>query len=312
MNTVLVLFGPTASGKTSLLETLFVGRRAEFGLPEAEIVSADSMQVYRGMDVGTAKPDAAFRERLPHHLVDVRDPSEQFTAGDFVALADAACADILARGRLPVVAGGTAFYLRNFVCGLPATPKADPASRARVAADLAERGLSVLFEELRRADPVAASRIAPNDAYRVTRALEVVRATGKPLSDFAVPSKPRALWHFALMCAERPRAELYARIDGRVDAMFAAGLPAEVRSLVARGYGPGDPGMKAIGYGEFFAPDGSLRPDSRELRDEIKLDTRRYAKRQLSFFRSLEGLVSLDPSDVEGSAAAVKSAIAFR
>ncbi|MCX7024180.1 MAG: tRNA (adenosine(37)-N6)-dimethylallyltransferase MiaA [Spirochaetes bacterium] len=307
MKGILLLFGPTASGKTDLIADLFLENRAALGLPEAEIISADSMQVYRGMDIGTAKPDAAFRSRLPHHLIDIRYPCEQFTAGDFVALADEACEGIAARGRLPVVSGGTAFYLKNFLCGMPETPKADAATRQAVVRDLAEEGIEALYGELGRLDPVSASRISPNDAYRITRALEVARFTGRPLSSFAVPSAPRSRWSFTLLSVERPRVELYARIDARVDAMFEAGLETEVRRLVDAGYGRDDPGMHAIGYREFFGHPGD--GPSCAVRDAIKADSRKYAKRQLTFFRSLPGVRSVDPGDRDRVAGIVRGAM---
>lgn len=292
--------GPTASGKTALLDALFGSRGArEFrGLPEAELVSADSMQVYRGMDVGTAKPDAVLLSRLPHRLIDIRDIGEQYTAGDFVRLADSACAEIARAGRLPIVAGGTGFYLRNFICGLPDAPAADPALRELIARELAESGAEALRAELAAADPGSAARIHPNDLYRLTRALEIVRGTGRPMADFAAGVVPRPGFRFAAFCLERPREELYARIDERVDAMMAAGLPEEVAALRRAGHGAGEPGMQAIGYREFFelSPEGPMT--GRGLADiaaKIKLDTRRYAKRQMTFFRGLPGIERIGP-----------------
>ena len=259
-------------------------------MPEALVVSADSMQAYRGMDIGTAKPDAALQALLPHRLIDILDPSEQYTAGDFVRFADECCAEAFASGRLPVVSGGTGFYARNFLCGLPSAPAAEAGLRAGVAADLARLGEPALRAELAAGDPGSAARIHPNDVYRLTRAVEVLRSTGRPLADFAAPTSPRPDYDFLVLGIERPREELYARIDSRVEAMFAAGLEAEVARLRAAGRGPGDPGMKAIGYREFFEEgEGSLR-------ERIALDTRRYAKRQLTFFRALPGIRWLPPS----------------
>jgi tRNA dimethylallyltransferase len=264
------------------------------GIPEAEVVSAVSMQAYRGMDIGTAKPDVATLAALPHRLIDIRDPSEQYTAGDFVRLADEACAEIAAAGRLPVVSGGTGFYARNFICGLPTAPAADPAIRAAVAADLAARGEAALRAELAAADTASAARIHPNDTYRLTRALEIVRATGRPMSAFAAPAEARGRYRFLVLGVERPREELESRIAARVDAMLAAGLKAELASLRAAGYGPGDPGMQAIGYREFFEREPGEAAAS--LRDRIVLDTRRYAKRQMTFFKSLPGIRWIPPS----------------
>jgi len=267
------------------------------------------MQAYRGMDIGTAKPDAALRAALPHRLVDILDPSETYSAGDFVRLADEACGDIAAAGRLPVVAGGTGFYIRNFILGLPTAPTADPAVRAGVAADLVARGIEALREELRLADPRAHARIHRNDEYRVCRALEVLRSSGRPLSDFAPPGEARARYRFLVVALARPREELYARIDARVDAMMAAGLPAEFRRLRAAGYGPEAPGMKAIGYAEFFETEAAgLDPCSpaglAATAELVKRNTRRYAKRQETFFRGLPGLVSLPLGGEAGAGSA--------
>ncbi|GHV09628.1 hypothetical protein FACS189485_22390 [Spirochaetia bacterium] len=181
---VLILFGPTASGKTEVLKRLF-----DADAPcRAEIVSADSMQVYRGMDIGTAKPSPAERARIPHHLIDIRSPDEQFHAGDFVRLADLCCAEIAGRGALPVVSGGTGFYLKNFILGLPAAPPSDAGIRDALKEELQNRGAPALMEELARCDPVSAHRIHINDEYRILRALEVFRLSGKETSVNAASS----------------------------------------------------------------------------------------------------------------------------
>ncbi len=289
---VVVLVGPTASGKTALLDAVFgsSSRREAYSLPEAEVVSADSMQAYRGMDIGTAKPDAALLGRLPHALIDVLDIERQYTVGDFVRLADEACAEIAGRGRLPILCGGSGFYVRNFICGLPGAPAADPSVREGVARDLARRGAVALRAELAAVDPASAARIHDNDLYRLTRALEIVRLTGSPMADFAAPTEPRPGRRFLVLGIAPPPSELAARIDSRVDAMMAVGLADEVASLRAAGHGPEEPGMKAIGYREFFAADGI-----EAVSKAIKLDTRRYAKRQMTFFRKLPGIEWIDP-----------------
>ncbi|MDR0878424.1 MAG: tRNA (adenosine(37)-N6)-dimethylallyltransferase MiaA, partial [Treponema sp.] len=250
---VLVFFGPTASGKTDILFRLF--NDPHFPL-SAEIVSADSMQVYRGMDIGTAKPGAAEREKLPHHLIDIRSPNEQFNAGDFVRLADEACAGIWRRGKLPVVSGGTGFYLKNFIQGLSEAPPSDPVIRAELKNALQEQGASFIMKELAAGDPVSAARIHINDEYRLLRALEVLRLTGRPLSSYnGAAAESRSRYRFLIIGLRRPRAELYRRIDKRCETMFRDGLVGEVRKLHASGYGPNDPGLKAIGYREFFVDD---------------------------------------------------------
>ncbi len=179
---VIVLFGPTASGKTEVLERLSADSGAVF---PAEIVSADSMQVYRGMDIGTAKVKSEVRKRLPHHLIDICDPHEQFDAARFVRLADEACADISQRGKVPVISGGTGFYLKNFIQGLSEAPPADVSIRRQLEMEREQAGIEKLAEELAACDPVSAERIHKNDEYRMLRALEVYRSSGRPLSSFA-------------------------------------------------------------------------------------------------------------------------------
>jgi len=256
------------------------------------------MQVYRGMDIGTAKPSAGERALLPHHLIDVREPSEQFTAGDFVRLALGAIADVAGRGLVPVVSGGTGFYLRNLVLGLPEAPPADAAIRSALRAELMEKGPAALMAELGRFDPASAGRIHLNDEYRLLRALEVLRACGRPLSSFGASSPKgggESRFRFVLLGISRPRAELYRRIGERCAAMFERGLPGEVRALAEAGYGPGDPGMRAIGYREFFVgggdPPGAFRlsGDLAGVRELVERNSRRYAKRQATYFASLPG-----------------------
>lgn len=295
---VLLLFGPTASGKTAILEELFTGPDA---IP-AEVVSADSMQVYRGMDIGTAKPDAALCAALPHHLVDVCNPDEQFSVGDFVRLSDGYCPAIWRRGALPVLSGGTAFYLKLFREGLPEAPPANPLVREAVAADFAARGAAALYEDLCTLDPVAAARIHPNDHYRIQRALEVCRGSGRALSSFSrnADDSSRPSYRFLSVHLVRERASLYQRIDRRCADMFRAGLAEEVSALFYRGYTASDPGMKAIGYREFFGEDGRLCPSLGDpavlasIEALVARNSRRYAKRQESFFAVLGDRLCID------------------
>ena len=298
-----MLFGPTAAGKTELLEGLFTG-----GAPiGAELVSADSMQVYRGMDIGTAKPSPGLRKILPHHLIDIREPDEPFNAGDFVRLADEACAGIARRGRLPVVSGGTGFYLKNFIYGLSEAPPSDPALRAALKQELAEKGPAALAAELARADPPSAARIHPNDSCRLLRALEVCRS-GRPLSSFAAGGNfPRPGYRFLIVELLRPRAELYRRIELRCREMFRAGLPGEVECLFRRGFKPGDPGLRAIGYREFFVRDETESPAAWKLSSYIEgvralvaRNSRRYAKRQILFFSSIKEAIRLEAETARG------------
>jgi tRNA dimethylallyltransferase len=312
---VFVLFGPTASGKTEVLFRLF-GPSSPAG-QKAEIVSADSMQVYRGMDIGTAKPSPEERERLPHHLIDIRSPDEQFNAGDFVRLAREAIVGIARRGALPVVAGGTGFYLKNLVLGLPEAPPSDESIRSELKRDLGEKGAAALMDELARFDPASAAKIHLNDEYRLLRALEVLRVSGRPLSSFqasgAAPGEPQ--FDFRIVGLFRPREELYQRINARCAAMFAQGLPDEVRNLHEAGYSPRDPGLRAIGYREFFVEDAPstengprsgayrLSQDLAGVQALIAQNSRRYAKRQETFFASLPGAQKIIADENDGETA---------
>ena len=304
---VLVLFGPTASGKTGILLRLFgPGGLSVCG---AEVVSADSMQVYRGMDIGTAKPSPEERKKLPHHLIDIRSPDEQFNAGDFVRLAREAVCDIAKRGRLPVVSGGTGFYLKNLIQGLPEAPPSDAAIRTGLKTELREKGAAFLMEELTRVDPESARRIHINDEYRLLRALEVSRLSGLPLSSFKVSGAAPAgkerggaapafadgsgEFRFLVLSLTRPREELYRRINERCTAMFAQGLPDEVRGLYNAGFSPKDPGLRAIGYREFFIENNpgefNLSQDTAGVQALVAQNSRRYAKRQITFFSQTAG-----------------------
>ncbi|MCL1815048.1 MAG: tRNA (adenosine(37)-N6)-dimethylallyltransferase MiaA [Treponema sp.] len=310
---VLILFGPTASGKTALADKLFSGPDTRLndrtsirtsGLCRAEIISADSMQVYRGMDIGTAKPDTELRKRLPHHLIDIRNPNEQFNAGDFVRLADAACRDIADRSALPVILGGTGFYLKNFIFGLPAAPPSNPALQKQLRAELAQRGPEVLLEELSRLDPVSAERIHLNDSYRILRALEVCRSSGQPLSSFSGGKITRPFYHFVTAGLQWPREELNRRIDERCEEMFRRGLAEEAAALFRQGYTPDDPGLRAIGYREFFIETGTsgkwaLSKDLEGVKSLVARNSRRYAKRQETFFASIPEVVWLPGKDLQ-------------
>ena len=281
------------------------------------------------MDIGTAKPSPSERERIPHHLIDIRNPDEQFNAGEFVRLAEEACLAASCRGALPVVSGGTGFYLKNLVLGLSEAPPSDQGLRRELKEELSRRGAAAFMEELAKADPVSAGRIHINDEYRLTRALEVYRLTGRPLSSYNSPwthdlspkeSLTEAQRHgdhgeslkiyktrpfrFLLVGLRWDREELYRRINARTAAMFSAGLPGEVKRLSEAGYTPADPGIRAIGYREFFVeePDNSagnnnswrLLEDIAGVQALVAQNSRRYAKRQVTFFTSLEEVKWID------------------
>ena len=283
---VVLLFGPTAVGKTDCLTELFCDN--------AEIINADSMQVYRGMDIGTAKPDSRFLSRIPHHLIDIRSPNEPFNAGDFVKEAERLLPEILSRGRLPVICGGTAFYFINFLFGLPQTPPTDRKTAAEIESEVLNGGRERLFEELRLKDPVSAARIPIGDTYRLVRALEVFRTSGRPLSSYQTGQIPRSDYRFKIIELTRPRAELYERINRRVEQMFNDGLPEEWKRLCANGCTAASPGMRAIGYAEFFRSDN---PD--EVKELIQKNSRRYAKRQITFFQKIPERRRFSPSEIE-------------
>jgi tRNA dimethylallyltransferase len=300
---VIVLFGPTASGKTEILERLFADSGENLlscGQTGAEIVSADSMQVYQGMDIGTAKVTPEVRKHLPHHLIDICDPREQFDAAKFINLADKACIDIFSRGKIPVISGGTGFYLKNFIQGLSEAPPANPEIRKQLEIEREQFGIERLAEELKACDPISAARIHLHDEYRLLRALEVYRSSGEPLSNFAQSGsmKDRPSYRFLTIGLTCPREKLYERINLRCTKMFQDGLADEIRALHEAGYGPNDPGLKAIGYKEFFVQDENgnvqISKDLQEVERLIARNSRRYAKRQILYFSSIPDVVWIE------------------
>jgi len=278
---VVLLMGPTASGKSAL--ALALARR--FPL---EVVSVDSAQVYRGMDVGTAKPNASTRTAIPHHLIDVVDPTEAYSAARFCADAIGAVDAIRARGRIPLLAGGTMLYFKALTEGLSALPGRDPAVRARLDARAAEEGWPALHAELARVDPRTAARLAPTDAQRIQRALEVHAVTGTPLSALqgarAGTAMPGPVVRIALVPADRKR--LHAMIADRFDAMLDAGLVDELRALRERlPLDPSLPSMRCVGYRQAWEHlDGRI--DAATLRAKGIAATRQLAKRQMTWLRS--------------------------
>jgi len=277
---LVVIVGPTGAGKTRL--ALALARAAG-----AEIVSADSQQVYAGMDIGTGKATAAERAAVPHHLIDVVRPDQDMTAGRFVELADAAIAGAAARGRPVVVCGGTGLYVRALLLGLADGPPADAEVRAELDALAAAHGTAYLHDRLAAVDPDLAPKIDRNDRKRIVRALEVHRLTGVPMSEHQRRHDHRRVeprYPHRLVGLAPDRAALYARIDRRVDAMLAAGLIDEVRSLRAAGFAPPLRSQEAIGYAEVHAHLEGTCPLDRTV-DLIKRNSRRYARRQLSWYR---------------------------
>jgi tRNA dimethylallyltransferase len=321
---VLCLAGPTAAGKTAA--ALAIARQ----MP-VEIISVDSALVYRGMDIGTAKPTAAERAAVPHHLIDIRDPLEPYSAAAFVADARRLIAEISARGARPLLVGGTMLYFKALFDGLDAMPPAQPAVRAAIEREAAEHGWPALHAELARVDPVTAARLPPGDSQRIQRALEVFRVSGKPISTFhatkTIAMNDQPVWTFRLISLEpTDRGWLHARIAERFDAMLAAGLLDEVRGLRARGDLDADvPAMRCVGYRqawEFLDAHPARGLDAHparglndgvalaELRERGIAATRQLAKRQITWLRSMPQRLAVpcdDPSALQQVLALVKS-----
>ncbi|MGE0482134.1 MAG: tRNA (adenosine(37)-N6)-dimethylallyltransferase MiaA [Phycisphaerae bacterium] len=283
---VIALLGCTASGKSA------VARRLASAL-DAEILSVDSMKVYRGMDIGTAKPSAAERAGVPHHLIDVADPWEAFSAARFVELADAAVAEAHARGHTVVAVGGTVLYFKAFYEGLFAGPGADHAVRAELRARAAREGAPALHAELAAIDAPAAARIHPNDLRRIERALEVHRLTGVPISrlqaQWGAGTLRRPDWQWRLVGLRRARDAANRRINDRVRRMLEAGLVEEARRLAADPRGVSMPARQAVGYAELFAHfEGKWSLD--DAIERIKVNSRRLAKQQRTWLRRIAGV----------------------
>jgi len=281
--TAFALLGPTASGKSALALRLAEKH-------PVEIVSVDSAQVYRGMDIGTAKPAAAERARVPHHLIDLVDPDERYSAGQFRLDAIHVITEIFQRNRTPLLVGGTMLYYRSLVAGLDALPQANQKTSEEIGLEAQRRGWPALHAELGRIDPKAAARIMPNDAQRIQRALEVYRISGNAISALqrgANEPLPFSIKGYALV---PERAELHRRIEQRFDAMLHAGLIDEVEQLKQKYQLNADlPSMRAVGYRQAWSfLEGAL--DEKGLREHGIAATRQLAKRQITWLRSLPGL----------------------
>jgi len=285
---VVAIVGPTASGKSALAVSIAENFHGE-------IVNYDSVQIYRHLDIGSAKPSIAERARVPHHMIDIREPGEVFTAGDYQREARAVLDDLRRRGRLPVLVGGTGLYLRALTEGLFAGPTRSIHWRVRFES-LAERhGREYLHRLLRRLDPVAAERIMPRDTPKIIRALEVRMETGKSLSDHLAlqPRQPLSGFEFHTFGLNPPREELGQRIDDRVRSMFEGGFVEEVQSLISRGLPATAPAMGAIGYRHILEKLQSSTTWDATI-SMIQRDTRRYAKRQWTWFRKSQRTIWFD------------------
>jgi tRNA dimethylallyltransferase len=290
----LAIVGPTASGKSEL--GMFLGEQFS-----GEIVNYDSVQIFRDFDIGTAKPTPEERHRLPHHMIDIREPMAMFTAGDYQREARKVLDEIRGRRCVPILVGGTGLYLRALTQGLFSGPSRSVYWRNRLEAIALRKGLDYLHRVLSRVDPQAASRIAARDKPKVIRALEVRLETGKPLSQHLAeePRQPLAGFEFHFIGLNPPRADLYARIDARVCRMFEAGFVDEVQRLLAKGIPATAKPFEAIGYRHIIAGLDSCIPQEDTIRI-IQRDTRRYAKRQMTWFRKQSEVTWFDgPGDSE-------------
>ncbi|MDO8444525.1 MAG: tRNA (adenosine(37)-N6)-dimethylallyltransferase MiaA [Deltaproteobacteria bacterium] len=287
---IVVIVGPTASGKSKV--ALELAERFN-----GEIVNADSMQVYRYMDIGTAKPSKEYRERVRHHLIDIRNPDEEFDAAQFRDEASKGVEDILSRGYLPIVTGGTGLYLKALTEGLFDVPKVDKELRARLRKEVEDSGISALHKRLAEVDPVAAERIGPYNTHRIIRALEIFYLTGIPISQHqkshAFSERPYDCMKIGLSVE---REALYKKIDDRVDNMIKEGLVGEVSRIIAMGYRPETKAMQALGYSQicdYIA--GKCGLD--EAVSLIKRETRHYAKRQMTWFRRDDEIAWFDTKE---------------
>jgi tRNA dimethylallyltransferase len=286
---LLAIAGPTAAGKTQL--SLDLWQRLEAGAGAwrgAEIVSVDSAQIYRGMDIGTAKPDASTRKQVPHHLIDILDPAEAYSAARFAVDARLAIEGIRGRGRVPILVGGTLLYFRALFEGLSELPSAVPELRARIESEARAIGWPAMHRRLAEVDPPTAARLHPNDAQRIQRALEIHESSGRPASDWHAQARVADALGPVMRLALNPpeREERHRRIEVRFRAMVDAGFVDEVAALRARGdLHPGLPSMRAVGYRQLWRHlDGDC-----ELDEAIRLGviaTRQYAKRQLTWLRA--------------------------
>ncbi|MCB0258504.1 MAG: tRNA (adenosine(37)-N6)-dimethylallyltransferase MiaA [Calditrichaeota bacterium] len=284
--TVLVLTGPTGIGKTELSRAL----AERYPL---EIVSADSRQIYRYMDIGTAKPSAEMRREIPHHFIDILDPDEDYSAGQYSDDARQVIEGIFQRGRLPLVVGGSGLYIRALVEGFFKARAEDPALRARLQERLEAEGIEPLYAELQAIDPRAAIKIHPNNTRRVIRALEVCLAARRPITRLQEEQPDPAPFRSLKLCLTTERKALYARIARRCEEMFEAGLVGEVQKILDMGYDPSNNSLNSVGYKEVVAYlQGAFKlPECIEL---VKQNTRRYAKRQYTWFRNEPALVWLE------------------
>ena len=284
VNGVLVICGATATGKTALAVDCALKL-------ESCVVSADSQLIYRGLDIGTAKPDAGEMRGVVHHMIDIVDADKNFSVADYRNVALHVIEDVLSRGKTPVVCGGTGFYIKSLLFDYSyGMAEGDPAIRQKYDSLLEERGREYVYSLLKEVDPASAESIHINDVKRVVRALEIYEVSGRKKSELSDGERER--FPYLAVAIDFPRDQLYKRIDERVDKMFELGLEEEVRALLARGIDENCQSMQAIGYKEVIQciKNGQMRST---MRDIIKRNTRHYAKRQITFFKKFSGIVWL-------------------
>ena len=287
----MVLFGPTAVGKTALTEELFS--------KGFEIINADSVQVYRYLDIASAKPEKELVEKIPHHLVDIRFPWEQYNSGDFCKDAERLIKEINERGNIPLITGGTAYYFKQLLYGPSSTPESNPKTREEIQRTIDDIGLDKAYEMLMSLDMEAAKKIDKNDRYRISRALEVIKDTGRPLSSFPVSDTLREDIDFVIIGLKREKKELEDRIRKRVDIMFDSGAVREMKALLSMGADLSWPGMQGIGYREWFYAMESGEVNISIIKDMIIRSSIKYAKRQMAFFSSFSDTLWFSPNDIE-------------
>ena len=287
----MVLFGPTAVGKTALTEELFS--------KGFEIINADSVQVYRYLDIASAKPEKELVEKIPHHLVDIRFPWEQYNSGDFCKDAERLIKEINERGNIPLITGGTAYYFKQLLYGPSSTPESNPKTREEIQRTIDDIGLDKAYEMLMSLDMEAAKKIDKNDRYRISRALEVIKDTGRPLSSFPVSDTLREDIDFVIIGLKREKRELEDRIRKRVDIMFDSGAVREMKALLSMGADLSWPGMQGIGYREWFNAMESGEVNISIIKDMIIRSSIKYAKRQMTFFSSFSDTAWFSPNDIE-------------
>ncbi len=286
---VIVICGPTASGKTALSVDLAVGLGAE-------IINADSMQVYKGFNIGTAKPTEEEKKGIPHHLIDIVEPEEPFDAACFIEAADIAVTQIKSRKKLPLLVGGTGLYIRAFLHGLHKGPSPNPAVRKTLLERAEKEGREVLHQLLVEVDPATAQRLHVNDIVRVVRALEITISSGIPMSEWQCLHRfEQDRYHFLMLGIQRDRGELNSIIERRTDKMMSEGFLKEVEGLLKQGVSPNCKPMQALGYKqliEFLLNKINLD----DAVEQIKTETRRFAKRQMTWFRKEPGLIWVEPN----------------